>query len=127
MGPNGTLNPRRLLVCSLWVIGVTALAAGAAAIALNAMLPQWTGFGEEWNFIIIGACLALYGLFVIRIARADPLDESLVRAQDYDLWLRLSRAGRMANLPDVLYRHRLRPGCVGRRRLPGPRACTPPL
>lgn len=80
MGPNGTLDPRRLLVCSLWITGVTALAAGAAAIACNALLPQWTGFGEEWNFIIIGACLALYGLFVVRIARADPVDESLVRA-----------------------------------------------
>ncbi|HJS31360.1 MAG TPA: hypothetical protein VJ924_05150 [Alphaproteobacteria bacterium] len=80
MRPNGTLNPRRLLVYSLWIIGFAALAAGAAAIAFNALLPGLTGFGEAWNFIVIGACLALYGLFVLRVARANPVDESQVRA-----------------------------------------------
>lgn len=80
MGPNGTPDPRRLLIYALRIIGFAALAAGAAAIAFNALLPELTGFGEAWNFIIIGACLALYGLFVVRLARGEPIDESQVRA-----------------------------------------------
>ncbi len=39
---------------------------------------------------------------------AGGYDESLDRAQDYDLWLRLARDARVACLPDVLYSHRLR-------------------
>ncbi len=35
-------------------------------------------------------------------------DERCERAQDYDLWLRLSRAASIANLPDVLYAYRVR-------------------
>lgn len=33
-------------------------------------------------------------------------------AEDYDLWLRLSTLGRMANLPDQLVRYRIHPGQV---------------
>lgn len=32
-------------------------------------------------------------------------DESLARAQDYDLWLRLATSHKLANLPQVLYRY----------------------
>ncbi len=80
MGQNGKPDPRRLLVYFLWVIGLPALAVGGALIACNAMLPESAGFGEGWNFVVIGACLMLYGRFAIRLGRAEPLDESHVRA-----------------------------------------------
>jgi glycosyltransferase involved in cell wall biosynthesis len=37
-------------------------------------------------------------------------DESFAVAQDYDLWLRMSRVTRLANLPDALVLRRLAPG-----------------
>jgi glycosyltransferase involved in cell wall biosynthesis len=37
-------------------------------------------------------------------------DESFAVAQDYDLWLRMSRATRLANLPEALTLRRLAPG-----------------
>lgn len=43
---------------------------------------------------------------------AGGYDESLPVAQDYDLWLRLSRLTRMANLPEPLVTRRLTPGRV---------------
>ena len=43
---------------------------------------------------------------------AGGYDESLPVAQDYDLWLRLSRLTRMANLPEPLVTRRLSPGRV---------------
>lgn len=39
-------------------------------------------------------------------------DETLPVAQDYDLWLRMSRVTKMANLPEVLLRRRLTPGRI---------------
>ncbi|MBI5629060.1 MAG: hypothetical protein HY953_09085 [Candidatus Rokubacteria bacterium] len=39
-------------------------------------------------------------------------DEGLPVAQDYDLWLRMSRVTRMANLPEPLMLRRLTPGRV---------------
>jgi glycosyltransferase involved in cell wall biosynthesis len=41
------------------------------------------------------------------LGQAHGYDESYRRAQDYDLWLRLSRTSRLANLPDVLMQKRL--------------------
>ncbi len=43
---------------------------------------------------------------------AGGYDESLSVAQDYDLWLRMSRVTRMANLPEPLVLRRLVPGRV---------------
>lgn len=42
-------------------------------------------------------------------------DERLLRAQDYDLWARLGRLTRLANLPEVLVDYRLHAGQVGAR------------
>lgn len=39
-------------------------------------------------------------------------DETLAVAQDYDLWMRMSRVTRMANLPEPLVLRRLTPGRV---------------
>jgi glycosyltransferase involved in cell wall biosynthesis len=41
---------------------------------------------------------------------AGPYDESFVVAQDYDLWLRMSRATSLANLPEPLVLRRRTPG-----------------
>lgn len=42
------------------------------------------------------------------VLEAGGYDPSLDRAQDYDLWVRLSRASRLANIPEVLYRYSAR-------------------
>lgn len=41
------------------------------------------------------------------LERVHGYEESYRRAQDYDLWLRLSRTARFANLPEVLMQKRL--------------------
>lgn len=49
------------------------------------------------------------------IERAGRYDERLEVAQDYDLWLRMSRLTRMANLARPLVQRRLTPGRVSSR------------
>src|SRR5207249_3245776 len=44
------------------------------------------------------------------VERAGGYDETLPVAQDYDLWLRLSRLARLANLPEPRAVRRLLPG-----------------
>jgi glycosyltransferase involved in cell wall biosynthesis len=46
------------------------------------------------------------------VERAGGYDETLPVAQDYDLWMRMSRLGRVANLPEPLVVRRLVPGRV---------------
>jgi len=46
------------------------------------------------------------------LERAGGYDETLAVAQDYDLWMRLARLTRLANLPDVLVVRRLGEGRV---------------
>ncbi|MGH7354696.1 MAG: glycosyltransferase [Candidatus Rokuibacteriota bacterium] len=46
------------------------------------------------------------------VTAAGGYDESLAVAQDYDLWMRLSRATRLANLAEPLVTRRLLPGRV---------------
>lgn len=46
------------------------------------------------------------------LARAGGYDETLPVAQDYDLWMRMSRLTRLANLPAPLVIRRLLPGRV---------------
>lgn len=50
------------------------------------------------------------------LERAGFYDETLPVAQDYDLWVRLSRVTRLANLPEPLVLRRLTPGMVSRAR-----------
>lgn len=45
--------------------------------------------------------------------RAGGYDARVLVAQDYDLWMRMSRSTRLANLPDVLVVRRLVAGRVG--------------
>jgi hypothetical protein len=54
------------------------------------------------------------------LEKAGGYDEQWPVAQDYDLWMRMSRITRMANLPDVLVVRRLLPTRVGARRDPHP-------
>lgn len=49
------------------------------------------------------------------VERVGGYREAFVRAQDYDLWLRLAEIGQVANLPDVLYQWRFTPGSVSLR------------
>ena len=46
------------------------------------------------------------------LERVGGYDERLAVAQDYDLWLRMSRVTRLANLPEPLVLRRLTPGRV---------------
>lgn len=46
------------------------------------------------------------------LAAVGGYDETLPVAQDYDLWMRMSRITRMANLPEPLVLRRLTPGRV---------------
>ena len=46
------------------------------------------------------------------LERAGGYDEALPVAQDYDLWMRMSRLTRLANLPEPLVVRRLPPGRV---------------
>ena len=46
------------------------------------------------------------------LEHAGGYNESYRRAQDYDLWLRLSSHSRMANLPEVLMQKRLAKGMI---------------
>jgi len=47
---------------------------------------------------------------------AGPYDEGFVVAQDYDLWLRMSRVTTLANLPEPLVLRRRAPGQLSSRR-----------
>src|SRR2546430_12769405 len=46
------------------------------------------------------------------VERAGGYDERLPVAQDYDLWMRMSRLAGLANLPEPLVVRRLLPGRV---------------
>ncbi len=46
------------------------------------------------------------------VEQAGGYDEAFPVAQDYDLWMRMSRVTRMANLPDLLVVRRLLPGRI---------------
>jgi len=50
------------------------------------------------------------------VEQAGGYDEAFPVAQDYDLWMRMSRVTRMANLPEPLIVRRLRPGRVSETR-----------
>lgn len=50
------------------------------------------------------------------VEQAGGYDEAFPVAQDYDLWMRMSRVTRMANLPEPLVVRRLRPGRVSEAR-----------
>ncbi len=47
---------------------------------------------------------------------AGGYDERIAVAQDYDLWLRMSRVTRMANVPEPLVLRRLTPGMISHAR-----------
>lgn len=50
------------------------------------------------------------------LERAGLYDEALEVAQDYDLWMRISRVTRLANLPEPLVLRRLTPAMISRDR-----------
>jgi len=67
----------------------------------------------------VGNCI-VHGSVMMRSDAVRALggyDESMVRAQDYDLWLRLSERHAIAALPELLYAWREHGVSVGRRHL----------
>lgn len=72
--------------------------------------PPTNPFELRWRLLLSN--VLAHGSVMLRrdlILRAGAYDESISRAQDYDLWLRLiARDFTVASLPDVLYRHHTR-------------------
>lgn len=67
-----------------------------------------TDAGEMRWRLLLGNMLA-HGSMMLRrdaVLSIGGYDESLRRAQDFDLWLRLARTHRLAALPEVLYDYR---------------------
>jgi hypothetical protein len=63
----------------------------------------------RWR-LLLGNCIA-HGSVMLRremVLRAGGYSTRCSRAQDYDLWLRLSAAKAVACIPEVLYQHRTR-------------------
>ena len=108
--------------------GATRLEEQAAYMSANpgvvALGTAWDALDEVGNFVgverppteprrvrwrLLLGNLFCHGSMMLRrteVLAAGGYDESLAFAQDYELWLRLVRAGRqMANLPRVLYRY----------------------
>ncbi|MBI3160554.1 MAG: glycosyltransferase family 2 protein [Chloroflexi bacterium] len=72
---------------------------------------------EELRCEMLFENVLAHGSVMLRCAALEAhdlrYDERLVRAQDYDLWARLSRHAALANLPEVLLRYRLHAGQAG--------------
>lgn len=83
---------------------------GAAAGQVRATVrPPADPREARWR-LLLGNPFA-HGSMMLRrdaVLRAGGYNPRLLRAQDYDLWVRLAEAGEIAALPDVLYRHRRR-------------------
>jgi hypothetical protein len=63
----------------------------------------------RWR-LLLGNCFA-HGSMVLRkraVMEVGGYDEGCARAQDYELWLRLSKSWGIAATPEVLYTHRVR-------------------
>lgn len=66
--------------------------------------------GPLYAKLLEGNCLA-HGSMMLRrkaVLDAGGYDESLDKAQDFELWLRLARLGLLGAAPDILYTHILR-------------------
>jgi glycosyltransferase involved in cell wall biosynthesis len=94
------------------------LGTGAREVEANgrpvALLRPPTG-DAEIRRALIRANPFVHSSIVMRravVERAGGYDETFPVAQDYDLWMRLSRVTKMANLPDLLVVRRLLPGRV---------------
>jgi hypothetical protein len=69
--------------------------------------PPVTGEESRWRLLVENPFA--HGSMMLRKAAVlgvGGYDEALVRAQDYGLWVRLSREWGVCAVPDVLYRHR---------------------
>jgi len=98
-----TERPRLAALGSAWEIEDEA--GGIAAVRR----PPTDPAEARWRLLIENPFA--HGSMMLRrdaVLGAGGYDETFERAQDYDLWLRLSRSGEVAALPEVLYRHRLR-------------------
>ena len=85
-----------------------------AAGRLVATLRPPTGDGEIRHALIRRNPFVHSSILMSRavVERAGGYDEAFPVAQDYDLWMRMSRVTRMANLPEALILRRLLPDRV---------------
>jgi hypothetical protein len=107
--------PRRLEVQARFMAGHPEVAAVGSAWELlgpddeviSTVRPPTEPGALRWR-LLIGNVLA-HGSMMLRrgaVLRAGGYDTRCSRAQDYELWLRLSRAWDLASVPEVLYQHR---------------------
>lgn len=125
MDADDTCSPERFAVQverlarepSLAGVGCAYEVVDPAGRVLHTVRPPTEGGRLRWS-LLLANCLA-HGSMMLRreaVLRCETgsgrrgYDPSCVRAQDYELWLRLSRGEGLAAVPDVLYRHRLRSG-----------------
>lgn len=79
---------------------------------LQRVAPPTSASETRWRLLLEN--VFAHGSMMLRrspVLDAGGYDERACRAQDYELWLRLSRRGcELANLPETLYRYRERAG-----------------
>lgn len=115
MDADDTCPPTRLALQAAFMAAHPAVV--ALGTAFEGVDEGDTGIGVErppcepaelrWR-LCLGNCLC-HGSMMLRrsaVLEGGGYDDSLTYAQDYDLWLRLSRTHDLANLPHVLYRYR---------------------
>ncbi len=98
-----------------FVVGTQGRMLDAAGLDIG---PYWLRpIGErEIREDILRACPFIHGSVMMRrdaVLAAGGYRPKVRRAEDYDLWLRLAARGTLANLPDVLYHHRIHDAQVG--------------
>lgn len=94
---------------TLGALGCAWHLADDAGRVITTVHPPTEPAGLRWR-LLLGNVLA-HGSMMLRrsaVLRVGAYDESLDRAQDYDLWQRLSRQHRIGALADVLYTHTTR-------------------
>lgn len=99
-------------------LGTAALRTDALGVPLEDITPPTDP--EQLRLQVLHRNPFVHGSMMLRpgpVLDAGGYDESLARAQDHDLWIRLTLAGRrLANLPEVLYEHRTDAGRTAGRR-----------
>lgn len=98
-------QPSLAAIGSAWAMEETA---GPRAGTVSAVRRPSTDPRETRWRLLLGNDFA-HGSMLLRrdaVLKRGGYDESLDRAQDYDLWLRLGSAHAIAAVPEVLYRHR---------------------
>jgi len=92
--------------------GIAGCGAGACFVdgddrVRDIVTPPTSSMQARWKLMVWNPFV--HGSMMLRkthVIQAGGYDEKLERAQDYDLWIRLSKVG-LGGIPDILYTHRL--------------------